>query len=145
MTARVVTVPAGPSSDVQSRKFGLWAGERMQAAAWRLRPGQQIVPHMHPNADGMIVVLAGHGDFLVFDEEEPNPDMCYVPSPEKVIVGPTEGSIGEPSRRPIGPGSVGFAVAGVFYGLDNTGSDQLVAVAVTAPDVDSTVWAARVH
>ncbi len=145
MNFQVVDVPSAPSSDAQSRKLGLWFGPRLKAAAWNLRPGQQIVPHMHPDADGMVVVLSGSGDFLVYEEDAPNPDMCYVPSPINVVAVPSSGAVGEPGRRPVGPGSIGFAPAGVFYGLANTGAEPLVAVTVTSSDTDSTVWAARAY
>ncbi|MEV4439208.1 cupin domain-containing protein [Streptomyces sp. NPDC049577] len=125
------------------RKLGLWASERMQAAAWRLGPGQDISARMHPVADGMILVLAGHGEFQVFDGEEPEPAGAYVPSAHYPLDAPPRRPLPEPSRHPIGPGSVGMAPAGLYYGLVNTGDEQLVAVAVTASDTTGTAWTVR--
>jgi oxalate decarboxylase/phosphoglucose isomerase-like protein (cupin superfamily) len=143
MDSRVLTVPSEPCSDAQPRRFGLWATERMQAAAWRLGAGQQILPHMHPEADGMISILEGEGEFLIFDSEDPNPEVCYMPAPERGVTPPPQGPLGEPSRHPVGPGSVGMVAPGVYYGLVNTGSDQLVAVAMTASETSGTVWTVR--
>jgi oxalate decarboxylase/phosphoglucose isomerase-like protein (cupin superfamily) len=140
---RVLTVPTAASADAQSRKLGLWTSDRMQVSTWRLRPGQQILPHMHPRADGMIVVLEGEGEFLTFDAEDPNPDICYMPAPHYGVTPPPQGSFGNPSRHPVGPASVGMVPPGVFYGLVNTGSEQLVAVAVTSCDTSETVWTTR--
>ncbi|GHF66405.1 oxalate decarboxylase/phosphoglucose isomerase-like protein (cupin superfamily) [Amycolatopsis bartoniae] len=143
MDARIITVPSEPISDPQPRKLGLWSTERLQVSAWRLRQGQQIVAHMHPKADGMIVVLRGDGELFVFDTEEPNPDVCYMPAPERGVTPPPQAPLGEATRHSVGSGIVGLVPAGTFYGLVNTGPGPLVAVAATAPDPSATIWTTR--
>ncbi|MCB5910432.1 cupin domain-containing protein [Streptomyces pinistramenti] len=143
MPMRTVSVPTKPCNDPVPRKLGLWAGERMQAAAWRLNPGQEISARMHPQADGMIIVLEGHGEFQVFDTEEPEAAGAYVPSAHYPLDAPQKRALPEPSRHHVGPGTAGMAPAGLFYGLVNTGDEHLVAVAVTASDTTGTAWTVR--
>ena len=143
MTVRAFAVPTEPVTDPVPRKLGLWASSRMQAAGWRLRPGQDISARMHPLADGMIVVLAGEGEFQVFDEESPDAAAAYVPSAHYPLDAPPRRSLPEPSRHPVRPGMVCMAPAGCYYGLVNSGDEQLVAVAVTASDTSGTAWTVR--
>lgn len=143
MALRTFTVPTAPCDDSVARKLGLFASERMQAAAWRLSPGQDISARSHPKADGMIVVLAGRGEFQVFDSAEPDPGACYVPSAHYPLDAPPKKPLPEPSRHPVAAGDVGLAPAGLYYGLVNTGDEQLVAIAVTASDTSGTSWTVR--
>ena len=62
------------------------------ASAWRIRPGQDISARMHPKADGMILVFAGHGEFQVFDSAEPDPAGAYVPSAHYPLDAPPPGA-----------------------------------------------------
>ncbi|MEU6862339.1 cupin domain-containing protein [Streptomyces sp. NPDC046876] len=143
MVVRAFAVPTAPVSDAVPRKLGLWASEHMQASAWRVSPGQDISARMHPQADGMFLVLQGRGEFQVFDGEEPEAAGAYVPSAHYPLDAPPKRSLPEPSRYEVGPGMVCMAPAGLFYGLVNTGDEQLVAVAVTASDTSGTAWTVR--
>ncbi|MFJ7213642.1 cupin domain-containing protein [Amycolatopsis sp. NPDC098790] len=143
MTLRTFTVPTEPCADSVARKLGVFASDRMQAAAWRLAPGQDISARMHPRADGLVVVLAGRGEFQVFETAEPDPAGCYVPSAHYPLDAPPKRPLPEPGRHEIGPGSVGVAPAGLYYGLVNTGDEVLVAVTVTASDTSGTSWTVR--
>ncbi|AUI60374.1 hypothetical protein B1H26_24320 [Amycolatopsis sp. BJA-103] len=91
----------------------------------------------------MIVILAGRGEFQVFDGDEPDPAACYVPSAHYPLDAPAKKQLPEPSRYPVEAGSVGHAPAGLYYGLVNTGNDVLVAITVTASDTSGTSWTVR--
>ncbi|MCC0100228.1 hypothetical protein K7B10_36720 [Streptomyces flavotricini] len=143
MVVRAVSVPTEPVSDPVPRKLGLWASERMQASAWRLSPGQDISARMHPQADGMFLILQGEGEFQAFDKQEPEAAGAYVPSAHYPLDAPPKRPLPEPSRSAVKPGMVCVAPAGLFYGLVNTGEEQLVAVAVTASDTSGTAWTVR--
>jgi oxalate decarboxylase/phosphoglucose isomerase-like protein (cupin superfamily) len=136
-------VPTGDIEDEQPRKCGIWFTERLQVASWRLSPGQRIVAHHHPRADSLTLVLSGRGDYLVYERDQPDPAVCYVSKPDEVVVPPPPGDLGEPSRYPVQAGSVTVAAAETFYGLVNTGDEQLVAVVVTGPDPVDSVYTVR--
>ncbi|MFB6818646.1 cupin domain-containing protein [Streptomyces sp. NPDC056347] len=143
MRIRSITVPTEPCHDSVARKLGLWSSEHMQAAAWRLNPGQDISARMHPQADGLIVVLEGQGEFQTFDTEEPEAAGSYVPSAHYPLDAPPKRPLPEPNRYEVGPGTISLAPAGLYYGLVNTGDEQLVAVSVTASDTSGTAWTVR--
>ncbi|ALC18142.1 cupin [Desulfuromonas soudanensis] len=69
---------------------------------WCLLPGQHIHPHVHAG-DHIWVVLEGTGDFL-----------------------------SNAAPRPLEPGAVVVAPAGQPHGIDNSGSEGLVFVSVSA-------------
>jgi oxalate decarboxylase/phosphoglucose isomerase-like protein (cupin superfamily) len=143
VTSRVVQPPADPASDDQPRKLGIWFGERIQAAAWRLGPGQRIVAHCHPRADSVIVVLSGRGQYFVYDDAGPDPAVRYVSKPDEVVAPPPPADPGPAETRAVCSGSVALTSAGRFYGLVNDGADQLVAVVVTGPDASESVYTVR--
>lgn len=143
MRIRTVSMPTEPCHDPVPRKLGLWGSSRMQAASWRLNPGQDISARMHPLADGVIIVFEGSGEFQTFDEQEPTAAGTYVPSAHYPLDAPPKRPLPEPSRYPVGPGTVSFAPAGLFYGLVNTGDEQLIAMTVTASDTNGTAWTVR--
>ncbi|CAL9640601.1 hypothetical protein SUDANB120_06334 (plasmid) [Streptomyces sp. enrichment culture] len=143
MVVRAFPVPTEPVSDPVPRKLGLWASERMQASAWRLAPGQDISARMHPQADGMFLIVRGQGEFQVFDGQEPEAAGSYVPSAHYPLDAPPKRPLPEPTRHRVEAGMVCMAPAGLFYGLVNSGEEQLVAVAVTASDTSGTAWTVR--
>ncbi|MEV7596882.1 cupin domain-containing protein [Kitasatospora sp. NPDC089797] len=143
MVLRAVAVPTEPVFDAVPRKLGLWASGRLQASAWRLSPGQDISARMHPQADGMFLIVQGRGEFQVFDGQEPEAAGAYVPSAHYPLDAPPKRPLPEPSRSQVEAGMVCMAPAGLFYGLVNTSEEQLVAVAVTASDTSGTAWTVR--
>jgi oxalate decarboxylase/phosphoglucose isomerase-like protein (cupin superfamily) len=143
MKARVVPVPTETQNTEQPTKFGIWCTDRMHASTWHVRPGQRIVTNMHPLADEIITILAGSADLIVFDEQPPNPDICYEPEPGRGVTPPPPGDHGPHRRLPIISGEVGLIGAGTFWGLLNTGEDDVVAVSCVGPDVSKTSWTVR--
>ncbi len=143
MNARVVTVPVTTDNVEQPTKFGIWCTERLHAATWHVRPGQRIVTNMHPHADEVITVLSGSGDVIVFDERDPNEEICYQPEPSRGVTPPPPGDHGPHSRLPIAAGEVALVAAGTYWGLVNTGEDDLIAVSCVGPDVSDTSWTVR--
>jgi oxalate decarboxylase/phosphoglucose isomerase-like protein (cupin superfamily) len=142
--ARIVHAASVPPLDDQPRKHGIWSTERMQAALWNLAPGQRIVAHCHPEADSLLTVYSGEGDYFVFEGEDPDPAVCYVSEPDSVVVPPAPGDPGPATAVPVRSGAVALTPAGRYYGLVNTGSEPLTALAVTAPDPSSSVYTVRI-
>lgn len=143
MKARVIHAPSAGIQDEQPRKHGVWYTDRMQAATWHLAPGQRIVAHCHPKADSLLTILRGNGEYFVYEDEDPDPAVCYVPAPDAVVVPPPPGDPGTAKTIPVGPGSMAFTPAGKFYGLVNTGSDFVIALAVTAADPSRSIYTVR--
>ncbi|MFC8513889.1 hypothetical protein [Streptomyces sp. NPDC057257] len=141
--ARVIQVPSVAVHDEQARKQGVWYTDRMQAATWHLAPGQRIVAHCHPEADSLLSVISGTGEYFVYEDEEPNPSVCYVSEPDVVVVPPPPGDPGTPKGTAVGPGSLAFTPAGRFYGLVNNGTEPVIALAVTAADPSHSVYTVR--
>jgi mannose-6-phosphate isomerase-like protein (cupin superfamily) len=143
VSTRIFHAESVPPTDEQSRKLGIWFSERMQAAVWRLSPGQRIVAHCHPNADSLTMVVSGTGSYLDYDGQTPDPAVCYVSKPDVKVVPPPPGDLGRPRLRPVQGGSVAVTGADHYFGLVNTGSDELVAVVVTAPDSSDSIYTVR--
>jgi len=139
----VIEVPTAPCDDEQPRKLGIWFSERMQATAWRLSPGQRYVARSHPRADSLLLVLRGQGDYLVYGDEQPQPDGLYTPDPYAPVEAPPPVELPKATVTPVLPGSVAMTPSGLFYGLVNTGTEQLAAVVVTAPDPSGSVYTIR--
>jgi oxalate decarboxylase/phosphoglucose isomerase-like protein (cupin superfamily) len=131
-------------ADRQPLKHGVWASSHLQVAVWRLNPGQRIVAHCHPNADDVMVILRGSGEYLGYDVQPPPHEVQYVPRAQAVVVPPPVAGTDEGCRRiAVGPGSVVVAANGVFHGLVNVGDDQLVVAVVTGPDARDSVYTVR--
>ncbi len=90
-------------SDEKAGKVALSETGHSRATLWCLAPGQRIAPHVHAG-DHIWAVFEGSGSYL------------------------SEG--GEPQS--IGPGTVLVAPAGESHGVENTGSEGLVFLSVSA-------------
>lgn len=90
-------------SKEKANKVQLAETANSRSTLWCLLPGQHIHPHVHAG-DHIWVVLEGEGEFLQ-DEQ-----------------GPT----------PISPGTVLLAPAGKSHGVNNSGSQGLVFVSISA-------------
>lgn len=143
MTARIMTVPTAAIDDDQPRKFGCWFTPNLQVAAWRIRPGQEMVTHCHPDADALVVVLEGEGDLLLYEDSEPDPSGCYRSEPDAVVVPPPPADSGTPTRAPIVGGTMVIVGAGTYFGIANTGGTQMVVVVATGPDSATSIYTVR--
>lgn len=144
MKTRVVQAAPREHDDGQPLKRGIWHTTRLQVSCWQLNPGQQIVAHCHPDADDVVVVVRGSGDYLSFEDSDPAAAVQYVPRPDAVVVPPPPApDAGAPRRVAVRAGSVGMAPAGSFHGLVNTGSDELVALVVTGADPSDSIYTVR--
>jgi quercetin dioxygenase-like cupin family protein len=128
----------------QPFKLGLWATDNMRVARWQLAPGQRIIAHAHPSADDLVVVLAGEGHYLSYDDATPPESTQYIPEPCKVVVPPSHPADDSGcSMIHVTAGHVIVAPQGTFHGLLNTGSEHMIAVVATGPDIDGTRYVAR--
>jgi len=141
--ARIIRAVSVPPAGEQARKYGIWFTKRMQAALWHLSPGQRIVAHSHPEADSLLTVLDGAGEYFVYEDRDPDPAVCYTSEPDKVVVPPPPGDPGTPTATAVESGAIALTPAGRYYGLVNTGPVALVALAVTAPDPSHSVYSVR--
>lgn len=90
-------------SDEKACKTVLTEGNHARTTLWCLKPGQHIHPHVHAG-DHVWVVLEGEGLFL------------------------SEGQDG----RPVRPGTILSAPAGLSHGIENSGSLGLVFASISA-------------
>ena len=90
-------------SQEKANKVQLCATDHSRSTLWCLLPGQYIHPHVHAG-DHIWMVLEGQGEFL------------------------QEGK----AAVAIQPGTVLLAPAGDSHGVNNTGSDGLVFLSVSA-------------
>jgi quercetin dioxygenase-like cupin family protein len=90
-------------SDEKANKVVLNEAAHARTTLWCLKPGQHIHPHIHAG-DHVWVVLEGHGQFLCDGKAD----------------------------RPVAPGTVLIAPTGIPHGIDNTGSEGLVFVSISA-------------
>ncbi len=89
-------------SQEKANKVALGQTELSRTTLWCLLPGQQIKPHVHAG-DHIWVVLEGEGNYLSDDD-----------------------------ALPITPGKVLVVPAGKSHGVENSGSQGLVFVSVSA-------------
>ncbi|WP_460305856.1 cupin domain-containing protein [Actinocorallia aurea] len=130
-------------SDEQPHKRGIWFTDKLQAASWRLAPGQSIIAHCHPAADELLLVVSGQGEYLAYDSP-PDAAVCYVPRADAVVVPPPAALDGTlPRRLPVGPGAAAMTEAGRYHGLINIGTEPLLAVVVTGPDPSGSIYTVR--
>jgi mannose-6-phosphate isomerase-like protein (cupin superfamily) len=87
-------------------KTTLWQGEHVMTGLNCLEPNQSQSVHAHQGADKFYFVLAGHGRFLVGDEE-----------------------------REAATGTLVIAPAGVPHGVTNTGAERLSLLVAIAPGI----------
>lgn len=133
-----------PPIDDQPYKRGLWASDHMRVATWHLEPGQRIVAHAHPHADDVMVILAGDGHYLSYDDRGPDPQAVYTPQPGAVVVPPTVKAEDSGCRMiPVSAGHVIVAAAGAFHGVANTGGQPLLVVVATGPNIDDSPYVVR--
>nr|WP_290223509.1 cupin domain-containing protein [Trichocoleus desertorum] len=74
--------------------------------AWYIKPGQTILPHIHPNGQDTWTVLSGKGEYYL-------------------------DQVG--STKPIVAGDVVVAHLGCVHGVFNNGEEPLVFVSVVSP------------
>lgn len=90
-------------SDDQAHKIVLSEAEHARTTLWCLKPGQHIHPHVHAG-DHVWIILEGEGRCLSDGDAD----------------------------KPVASGTVLVAPAGLAHGIENTGSDGLVFVSVSA-------------
>jgi quercetin dioxygenase-like cupin family protein len=133
-----------PFDDPQPFKQGAWSSPHLKVAVWRLNPGQRITAHLHPGGDDLMVVLHGTGEYLCYDGVEPDVATQYEPHPQRVVVPPPLAAGDEGAERiAVAAGSVVMVAPGIFHGLVNTGTEQLVAVVVTGPQTAGSLYVTR--
>ena len=74
--------------------------------AWYIKPGQTILPHVHPNGQDTWTVLSGRGEYYL-------------------------DQVG--STKPIVEGDVVVAHLGCVHGVFNNGEEPLVFISVVSP------------
>lgn len=90
-------------NDEKANKVVLSEAGHARTTLWCLKPGQHIHAHVHAG-DHVWVVLEGEGTFL--SDSQPG--------------------------LPVKAGSIVVAAAGISHGIDNSGSNGLVFVSVSA-------------
>ena len=75
------------------------------SVVWRLKPGQEIAPHMHTTSDDIWICLQGKGEFY----------------PEKGV------------KKPIQAGDVIVSPRSTCHGMINTGDEDFIFVGILAP------------
>ena len=90
-------------SDEKASKVVLTECTHARTTLWCIKPGQHIHPHVHAG-DHVWVVLEGEGLFLSDGQE----------------------------GRPVKPGTILSAPAGISHGIENTGSAGLVFASISA-------------
>ena len=102
----LIVDPAGAAdfSDEKMRKVNLYESPRLFCDVYCLQPGQSQRPHEHPENDKNYHALSG---------------TCHV-------------QIGE-TVRPLPPGQIAVAPAGVVHGLENRSDGPATVLVVMAP------------
>jgi quercetin dioxygenase-like cupin family protein len=90
-------------SDEKANKVVLTDCNHARTTLWCIKPGQHIHPHVHAG-DHVWIILEGEGLFL------------------------SEGQ----DNRPIKPGTILSAPAGISHGVENNGSEGLVFASISA-------------
>ena len=90
-------------SDEKACKVVLSECNHARTTLWCLKPNQHIHPHVHAG-DHVWVILEGEGVFLSEGQE----------------------------NRPIAPGMILSAPAGISHGVENTGSAGLIFASISA-------------
>jgi quercetin dioxygenase-like cupin family protein len=85
-------------------KVSLAAGDHLFAGLNCFLPGQEHHAHIHAGQDKMYVVIEGQGEASVGDD-----------------------------IRPVSPGDMVFAPAGIIHGMKNTGDANLTVLVVFSP------------
>jgi oxalate decarboxylase/phosphoglucose isomerase-like protein (cupin superfamily) len=127
----------------QPYKFGVWASRHMRVTSWQLECGQRIVAHAYAAADDLMVVLAGDGHVLVYEDAEPDSRSVYTPLPDAVVVPPEHRAGDECCKLPVSAGHVVVVSAGMFHGLVNTGALPMLVVVVTGPETAASRYVVR--
>ncbi|ECK2142783.1 cupin domain-containing protein [Salmonella enterica subsp. enterica serovar Enteritidis] len=71
--------------------------------AWHVRPGQSILPHIHPGGQDIWIIQAGNGDYYIDDAG---------------------------STQSINAGDVVIAYTGQVHGVINNGQEPLIFISV---------------
>lgn len=74
--------------------------------AWYLKPGQEILPHIHPQGQDTWTILSGQGDYVLD---------------------------GAGTRQPVVAGDVVVAPIGNIHGIRNSGPEPLILISVVTP------------
>ena len=92
-------------SPEKMQKVNLFETRNFFCDIYGLEPGQEQMPHAHPEADKLYYVLAGNGVFIVDDDE-----------------------------RELGPQQIIFAPAGASHGVRNAGPGRLTLLVFMTPN-----------
>lgn len=92
------------AGDVATRTT-VYGTDSTSGVVWRLKPGQEIVPHLHNMSDDVWICIQGNSVFY----------------PEK----------GE--ERPIEKGDIIVSPKGICHGMRNTGTEDFIFVGILAP------------
>lgn len=74
--------------------------------AWYVKPGQTILPHIHPNGQDTWTILSGNGDYYLNETG---------------------------ATKAIAPGDIVIAPIGCVHGVTNRGDEPLVFISVVCP------------
>ncbi len=114
----------------QCYKKGLYATKKNAVSIWHFSSGQELPLHKHTTGDDIWIVIAGEGEYLWSEQEDL--ENTYEPNPKKVVLPPEKVYI-KCNKRKIGKNTIIVNEAGVFHGLRNNSSEQLVIVSIEGP------------
>ena len=89
----------------EATRTAVYNTDSTSGVLWRVRPGQEIVPHCHPNSDDIWICVQGAGVFY----------------PELGV------------EEPVAKGDIIVSPKGACHGMRNTGDDDFVFVGILAP------------
>lgn len=118
----------------QPVKFGVHASPNQTVSIWKLRPGQQLPLHIHDVGEDTWVVVEGRGECYLL-EQGAGFANAYCPDPNAVVIPPSKVDHDPVAGIPVEAGSVVVNPPSTYHGIRNTGSIDLVMVAVTGPGV----------
>ena len=104
MIERISNIPDMiPSRDVSYRE--LIFTENNEIHLWRIKPGEWIYPHIHPDNDDIWYIIEGLGEYYTSSQE----------------------------KRAVQAGDAAIACPGDVHGIFNSGPDDMVILSVLSP------------
>ena len=104
MIERISNIPEMiPCRDVTYRE--LIFTENNEIHLWRIKPGEWIYPHIHPDNDDIWYIIEGMGEYYTSSQE----------------------------KRTVQAGDVAIACPGDVHGIFNSGSEDIIILSVLSP------------